>query len=309
MRFTVTEADEGRLLRAFLRDRGVSAALLSKLKRDPQGILQNGTRVTVRAVLHAGDRIELAVEDTAPPVHILPRPLPLEVLCKTPDYAVLNKSADMPTHPSHGHFEDTLANALVYHFSTPQQPFCPRFINRLDRNTTGVVLVAMHALAASALSKSMAAGEMQKRYLALVHGRVEGPRVIESGIRRRTESIIYREVCPVGEGDLAVTQMELLAASEDISLVRLSPLTGRTHQLRVHMAHIGHPLLGDTLYGKEDGFPRHALHAASLSFSAPSGERISIFAPLPADMRAVIETLGKEALCLALEDTSPQAGK
>ncbi len=307
MLFTVEPRDEGRLLRAFLRERGISAALLAKLKQRAGGICQNGTPVTVRAVLHAGDRIELAVEDAAPPLHVVPRDLPVQILCKTPDFAVLNKQAGMPTHPSHGHFEDTLANALVFHFSTPGAPFCPRFVNRLDRNTTGAVLVAMHALAASALSRSMAAGEIQKEYLALVHGCVRERVRIETGIRRRTESIIYREVCPTHEGDLALTQVEPLFATEQMTLVRLVPETGRTHQLRVHMAHLGHPLLGDDLYGIQDGFGRHALHAATLTFPCPAtGERVTVHAPLPCDMRAMIEGFGKEATELALAQTSPQ---
>ena len=310
MLFLVQKKDEGRLLRSFLQELGVSGALLARLKRKEGGILQNGTPVTVRARLHEGDRITLCIEDEEAPVHVLPRDLPVDVLCKTADFAVLNKSADMPTHPSHGHFEDTLANALCYHFSTPSAPFCPRFINRLDRNTTGVVLVAMHALSASILGRAMADGQMQKTYLALVHGRLDQTQEIVTGIRRREESIIFREACEVEAGELAVTVVEPLATNGEVTLVRLLPQTGRTHQLRVHMAHIGHPLLGDDLYGAEDNFPRHALHAASLSFPDPStGERKTVYAPLPCDMMSVVQALGKEATDLALLQTSPKECK
>ena len=302
MLFSVGEADHGKLLRDFLKKQGISAALLAKLKRREGGMLQNGVSVTVRAVLHAGDRIELAVEDTNQSLHVVPRDLPLEILLQTDDFTVVNKQSNMPTHPSHGHFEDTLANALAFHLSREGAPFRPRFINRLDRNTTGVVLVANHALAASVLSRAMAAGEIEKSYLALVHGRFCEPRRIETGIRRREESIIFREVCPLGEGDLAITEALPLAWGEEFSLVRLSPKTGRTHQLRVHMASIGHPLLGDDLYGREDGFLRHALHADSLCFpAAKTGERMRVFAPIPQDMMRKIEELGKEAVLLASE--------
>lgn len=300
MQFFVEERADGKLLRHFLRERGVSATLLAKLKRREGGILQNGTPVTVRAVLRAGDVITLGVEDREGSDHVAPRDLPVEILLRTTDFTVANKPANMPTHPSHGHHEDTLANALAFHLSTENAPFRPRFINRLDRNTTGVVLIANHALAASALSRAMVAGEIKKSYLALVHGAVKVPVHLETGIRRREESIIIREVCEVGEGELAITDVTPLAAGEDFSLVHLAPQTGRTHQLRVHMAHLGHPLLGDELYGISDDFPRHALHARAMEFPVPqTGERTRVLAPVPEDMMQRIALLGKEALVLA----------
>ena len=303
MRFTVDEKADGRLLRNFLRECGVSATLLAKLKRRENGILQNGVSVTVRAVLHAGDQIDLAIEDREESPHVAPRDLPVDILLKTADFTVANKPCNMPTHPSHGHHEDTLANALAFRLSTENAPFRPRFINRLDRNTTGVVLVANHALAAISLSRAMVEGRIKKSYLALVHGRVDCAMHLETGIRRRGESIITREVCACDEGELAVTDMEPLAVGDSFSLVRLTPHTGRTHQLRVHMAHLGHPLLGDELYGIPDDFPRHALHAVSLEFPAPqSGERVRVHAPLPEDMQKRILLLGKEAVELAQKE-------
>ena len=301
MQFVMTAADEGKLLRAFLREQGVSAALCARLKRRENGMCINGAHVTVRAVLHAGDVLELAIEEREPPLHVLPRELPLCVVLENEDLLVAAKAVDMPTHPSHGHFEDTLANALAYRYAKDGTPFRPRFVNRLDRNTTGLVLVAKHALAAAQLGAAMARGEIRKSYLALVGGRIDTPRMIESGIRRREESIIFREVCPIGEGDLAKTEVQPLYWSEAFSLVRLIPHTGRTHQLRVHLSSIGHPLLGDELYGGDlDCIARHALHAATLSFPLPrTGERITARAPLPCDMAEVIKLLGEEAMALA----------
>lgn len=304
MHFTIAEKDDGKLLRDYLRELGVSASLSARLKRTEQGILLNGRPVTVRAVLAAGDVLALAIEEEEACSGVVPCRLPVSVLLQTEDFIVANKPAYMPTHPSHGHFEDTLANGLAFHFAKGDLPFRPRFVNRLDRNTTGAVLVARHALAAAKLSASMAKGEIQKTYLALVRGCVESAQVIESGIHRRAESIIFREACPVGEGDYAKTTVEPLVASEAFSLVRLIPHTGRTHQLRVHMAWVGHPLLGDDLYGfVDEGIRRHALHAATLSFPAPdTGKRITVRAPLPFDMRTEIEKLGKEAIRLAGEE-------
>ncbi len=300
MRFVVGANAEGKMLRNFLRECGVSAALLARLKRCEDGILQNGTRVTVRSILHEGDLIDLAIEDREQSPHVAPRELPVEILLHTPDFTVANKPANMPTHPSHGHHEDTLANALAHRFSTEDAPFRPRFINRLDRNTTGVVLVANHALCAVSLSRAMAQGEIKKTYVALVHGRVEGDRRIETGIRRLEGSTMLREVCAPDEGALGVTDVAVIRAADDVSLVKLTPLTGRTHQLRVHMAHLGHPLLGDELYGIPDDFPRHALHACALEFPAPqTGERVVVRAPLPEDMRERILLLGEEAAQIA----------
>ena len=300
MQFAVGENAEGKLLRSFLREQGVSATLLAKLKRREGGILQNGVPVTVRAVLHAGDIVTLGVEDREESPHVVPRDLPVEILLHTADLTVANKPCNMPTHPSHGHFEDTLANALAFRFSTENAPFRPRFVNRLDRNTTGAVLVANHALSAVSLYRAMAEGKIQKTYLALVHGRVRGDRRIETGIRRLEGSTILREVCAADEGALSVTEMHVICATDEASLVKLVPLTGRTHQLRVHMAHLGHPLLGDELYGIADDFPRHALHARTLELPDPqTGERIFVRAPLPEDMLQRISLLGKEVADLA----------
>ncbi|MBQ8356356.1 MAG: RluA family pseudouridine synthase [Clostridia bacterium] len=300
----IGEQDHGKLLRSYLREQGVSSALSARLKRTEDGMMLNGIRVTVRAVLTAGDVLDLAIEERESPPHVVPRDIPVEALLETEDLLVVNKPADMPTHPSHGHFEDTLANGLAYRYAVNGVSFRPHFINRLDRNTTGTVLVARHALAASFLSDRMARGEIKKTYLALVRGRVDAPFIIESGIRRRAESIIFREVCPVGEGDYAKTEVEPLVWGEDFSLVRLIPYTGRTHQLRVHMASVGHSLLGDDLYGVVAGdMKRHALHAASLTFPAPRTEKMTtVRAPLPADMMEQMSKLGREAVMLAKKE-------
>ncbi|MBP3396854.1 MAG: RluA family pseudouridine synthase [Clostridia bacterium] len=302
MDFRIKQKDHGRLVRDFLRSVGVSAALSAKLKRREEGILLNGSHVTVRAVLQAGDVLTLAIEDDAPSEKLLPLSVEPDILRETAHYLVVNKPPFMPTHPSHGHFTDTLANALVYALGNGDTAFRPRFINRLDRNTSGAVLVARHALSAAVLSRAMAEGAIRKGYLALVKGHVTAGATVQTGIRRREESIIFRETCAMDEGDPALTVMTPLCCSDAVSLVKLEPKTGRTHQLRVHMAHIGHPILGDELYGEADAhMERHALHAAFLSFPDPvTGEETIIHAPLPEDMAAVLQnTFGEEGSLLA----------
>ena len=296
MRFTVTEQENGKTVRAFLRAQGVSAGLCARLKRLPEGIMLNGERVTVRAVLKAGDSLSLAIEDEVGNEKILPLEHPLDVLLETPELVVVNKPPFMPTHPSHGHYTDTLANALVWHYRDVTG-FRPRFTNRLDRNTSGAVLIAKNALSASHLASAMASGLIQKTYYAVVCGTIDGETVLETGIRRQNESVILREVCELGEGDRALTHVRPIASKNGYTLVHLVPKTGRTHQLRVHLAHLGAPIVGDELYGTASPLlSRHALHAATLAFPSPaSGETVRVFAPISPDMAALIDDLfGKE---------------
>ena len=296
MQFVVSPCENGKTVRDFFKLHGVSAALSARLKRRPHGILLNGTRVTVRALLQAGDILTLGIEDEQKNEKILPFAKEVETVFETVDLLVVNKPPFMPTHPSHGHFTDTLANALVWRYrETPH--FRPRFINRLDRNTSGAVLVAKHALAAAKLSGAMAAAQIQKTYYAVVEGIIKGETVLKTGIRRKGESIILREVCAEDEGDLAITHITPVCCSGGYTLVYLTPKTGRTHQLRVHLADIGAPIVGDELYGTPSpAIARHALHAAEISFPSPeNGETVQIFAPIPPDMeQLILEIFGKE---------------
>lgn len=350
MDFTVGKAFDGLSLGDFLRRAGVGSGLLAHCKRVPRGILLNGRPVTVRARVAAGDAVFLFAEDATENGALLPADLPFEELFCRGGVRVAGKPAGMPTHPSHGHREDTLANALKYRYGREDPAFCPRFVNRLDRDTTGTVLVAFDRYAAGYLSRAMAAGEIGKRYLALTAGRVPAGGRLVSGIRRERESIIRRVAVPhpeipffvpasAGAGnrvpdfghlpagrdektpgfagaepaataleawpagtESAVTDFTVLCACDTLSLLSLSPRTGRTHQLRVQLAALGYPILGDSLYGP--GSPliaRQALHAASLTFPLPpDGERMTVRAPLPSDMAALVfEYFGKEGLARA----------
>lgn len=289
MTVTVSPDHEGMLLRDYLRRQAsISRAMLTRLKNDPAGILLNGQHVTVRAILHAGDLLELATEDSAGDENeaILPVELPLDILYEDDDLVVVNKGAGMPTHPSHNHHDDTLANALVWRYRQMGVPFVFRAVNRLDRDTTGAVLVAKNRRAAYALSEQLAAGQIHKEYLAVVTGALRGEGEISGNICRVEESLILRQVCSPDRGDPALTRYSVLKTGDEFSLVRVNPITGRTHQIRVHFAHIGHPLVGDYLYGTPDqmGMSRHALHARSLTFTHPfTGRTLCTEAPVPAD--------------------------
>ena len=290
MVFHITEAEDGRILRSFLKETlGISSHTLANLKRRPDGITLNGVTVTVRAVLHTGDVLALAVEDDESNEDVLPCPIPIKLLYEDEAIAVCQKPENMPTHPSHGHFEDTLANALAYLYR--DRPFIFRAITRLDRETSGAVLVAKDAISAQRLSLAMQEGRIRKCYFALTYGKTPSSGEVTFPIRRKEGSIILREIHP--EGAEAKTLYTRLYTDGSHSLLAVFPLTGRTHQIRLHLASLGHPILGDCLYGREgDGFPRTMLHAATLTFPHPTnGNTVSVFAPVSDDFREILSSL------------------
>ena len=296
LEFTVGADGEGLLLRTYLRRLKLSSRLISHLKAVERGIEVNGESCTVRRILHPGDRVCLRYEDLEQGVSATPSPLPVEVLYEDRDIVAVNKPSQMPTHPSHGHHDDTLANALAYRYEGT--PFVFRPINRLDRNTSGIVLVARNTRAASILSDELQGGGFEKTYIAVCDGEFSGVGRIIRALRRTKESIIVRETC--GEDDEGASHAEtgyrVLASAGGKSLVRLFPYTGRTHQLRVHLASIGHPITGDDLYGEQsDLIPRQALHAQRLSFTLIGGERITLDAPLPGDILDLCRACGLDA--------------
>ncbi len=290
MELIIDAENAGKSVYDLLRRRfGISNRLLTRLKQDEQGILVNGERVTVRYRLSMGECLSIATGDRVTAESIIPCALPLALLAEDDDFFAVNKPPQMPTHPSHGHYTDTLANALAYYCAERGEPFVFRPVNRLDRNTSGIVLVARNQLSAARLAASMQEGEIQKHYLALLDGELpDDAGEIHAPIRRAAESIITREVCAPGEGDDALTRYRVLARVAGKTLVEASPVTGRTHQLRVHFAHLGCPIHGDDLYGfAADDLDRQALHAVTLEFPHPSTRRpVRLAAPPPEDFSA-----------------------
>ncbi len=294
MELTIEAESAGMSLRQYLQTRlRLSAKLIRHIKFMPNGILVNGEHATVRRVLQLGDRVSLAIEDTetAP---IKPVELPISILYEDDDITVPAKPADMPTHPSHDHYEDTVANALAFRYAKNREAFVFRPVNRLDRNTSGLLLVARNRRAAAELTRAMQAGRICKTYLAILDGELSTPEgVIDACLHRTAESIIVREVCPPDAPDAATarTEYRVLAVSNGHTLVEARPITGRTHQLRVHFAWIGHPITGDDLYGTPSrDIPRHALHARTLTFPHPAdGRTMSFRAPLAEDFEHLLE--------------------
>ncbi|MBR5514631.1 MAG: RluA family pseudouridine synthase [Clostridia bacterium] len=265
----------------------LSHGQVTSLKKNEKGILLNQKRVTVVEKVRANDVLSLALEDKDDDENtdIEPVNIPVEILYEDEYIVCVNKPSSMPTHPSHGHHYDTLANALCYYYKKQGRPFVFRAVNRLDSETSGVVLVAKDRHSAFVLGKSLQKGEFTKEYYALLEGMAENDSVIESYIKRKQDSIIFR--CSKAEGkpsEYARTEYKVICRKNNRTLVKAMPVTGRTHQLRVHFSDMGNPIVGDSLYGKEE--KRLMLHAVSLSFPHPiSGESITIEAELPQEFK------------------------
>ena len=234
------------------------------------------------------------VGDAAGSEQIAPVPGPLTIVYEDQDLVILDKAGGVPVHPSQGHHGDTLANFLMAHYRDQGLVAAFHPVNRLDRGTSGLMAVAKHAHAHEGLQAQLQAGELRRTYLAVCEG-VPVPRrgCVEAPIARAPGSVLKREVSP--QGAPARTHYEVLATGRGRALVRLALDTGRTHQIRVHLAHLGHPLVGDFLYGKEEPerIPRPALHSHRLTFRHPiTGQEMTFTAPVPQDMKRLLEQEG-----------------
>ena len=291
----------------FLRRHGYSRHIITGLKRTEDGIFRNGVRAWTSQAVHAGDVIETHLVETEPSDGILPRPVPFSVVYEDDDILVVDKPADTPIHPSIGNYENTLANGIAWYFEQKGEPFVYRCINRLDRDTTGLIVLAKHALSAAVLSQAMRSREIHRTYQAFALGETAASGTIDAPIARLDGSLIQRTV-DFASGERSVTHYRTLAHYSVFSHLELNLETGRTHQIRVHMQWKGHPLFGDERYGGDRilkgttfnkykqfiencfaAMPRQALHAKSLGFQHPTtGEQVYFESELPEDFRTVL---------------------
>ncbi len=284
--FTVPPRFDGKPAKWFLKDFcGVSTRMITRLKREKDGILRNGKILRSVDPVHAGEQIEITLprEDSS---FIMPTEGELDIIFEDAHLLVLNKPPFMPVHPVKQHQTDTLANRVAYYMAERGESYVFRAVNRLDRDTSGLVLIAKDGFCANALKNAV-----YKEYLAVVHGEVKDGGTVSAPIALRGDSKMVR--CVADHGAPAVTHYTVLACGKEYSLLRLVLETGRTHQIRCHMSHMGHPLLGDDLYGgSREAMSRQALHCALMRFVHPvTGETLELEAPLPEDINNSIKEI------------------
>lgn len=277
----ITEELSGKDVKYILfKKLNMSAKLVKKLKSYDDGLLLNSERVTVRAIVKTGDVFEVNIPEEKSE-NIVPDDIPIDIIYEDEDILAVNKPHNMPTHPSIHHFHNTLANAVVNYYKG--NDFVFRTVNRLDRDTTGIVLIAKNQYSAELMCRQIRNREIKKTYLAICCGVPNSASgTIEAPIRRMNDSIITRMVAE--DGQYAKTDYTVLKSEKGCSLVELTPHTGRTHQIRVHMAYMGNPLYGDFIYGTEVSGERTRLHCSSLEFVHPTSDRrITLTADIPDD--------------------------
>lgn len=276
-------------VRGFLKSKNYSTQSLKILKQNPKAIFVNGKPAFLNQVLSPGDAVCVHIWDRENSDGILPMQLPLDIVYEDEDLLVVNKPAGMPVHPSFRNRDNTLGNGLMWYFGQQGETFVFRCINRLDRDTSGLTVVAKHMVSAGMLQ-----GKMQREYLAIVKGEMPpGNGKIDAPIGRKEGSCLERMI-DWKYGEPAVTHYCVLSAKNGHSLVSLQLETGRTHQIRVHMKYLGYPLIGDYLYYPDKKFmDRQALHACRLRFAQPlTGEELTFCAPMPPDMEKAVKQLG-----------------
>lgn len=278
------------LIREYLHGvHSFSRRIIIALKFEGGQILVNGLPRTVRFQLTTGDSLAIIFPPEKRAHHMAPEEIPLEIIYEDDDIIVINKEAGMASMPSPQHRTETVANGLLAYYDKNNIPYTVHIVTRLDRDTSGLMLIAKHRYSHSLLAESQLNGKLKREYKALVDGHLKNKQgTINAKIGRKEDSIIERTVSEFGKE--AITYYEVIANYKDHSLVNVQLETGRTHQIRVHFSHIGHSLIGDSLYGgKSNEIQRHALHCERLSIEHPlSKKQISFHVPLPKDMERLI---------------------
>ncbi len=288
---TVPPDLDGRKVDTLLRRTlGLSGTVVRRAKCLEDGITLDGVRVFSSAVARQGQVLSVQVGDLARRGGIPSVVGPLNIVYEDEDMVVVNKAPGIPAHPGPGHWDDTLGNHLLAHYDANGER-CTDFhpVHRLDKGTSGLMVVAKHAHAQEMLKRQLHTPAFRRIYLAVCLGTPSPAQgVVEAPIGRVDGSLIARQVRP--DGQEARTRYRVLSCYGGLSLLRLELDTGRTHQIRVHMAHLGHPLAGDFLYGSEGGpISRPALHSAELFLLHPiTGEPLHFVLPLPDDMAGLV---------------------
>ena len=289
---TVSPDQAGEKIDTLLRrDLQLSGTVIRRVKWLEDGILLDGARAITGQRVAAGQTLSVLVSDPHPKLDMLPAPGPLDVVYEDGDILVVDKAPGVPVHPGPGHYADTLCNFIAFHYQQAGVAADVHLVHRLDRGTSGLLVVAKHPHAQERLKLQLHTPAFRRVYLAVCDGAPSpAAGVIDAPIGRAPGSLVERRVDPAGQR--AVTAYRTLKTASGRALVELELDTGRTHQIRVHMAHLGCPLTGDFLYGREDKalIARPALHSARLSLLHPvTGEAMEGPSPVTADMAALLE--------------------
>lgn len=291
LKFVIEKNAEGQLLRQYLRETvQLSSRFIKKLTSKRGYLLVNGNHVTVRYILKAGDVLQIRLPEEKRSSAVKPERIPIEIIYEDDWLLVVNKEAGMPSIPSQIHPTGTIANGLLGHYDEQNLPYTIHIVTRLDKDTSGLMLVAKHQYSHSMLAKMQKANEISRSYKAIVAGIItENEQTIKRPIRRKPNSIIEREVAP--EGQEAITHFKVKKRYKNHTYVSVRLETGRTHQIRVHFASLGHPLLGDNLYGGDSSsLARQALHCHQLQFKHPiTEERLQFTAEIPEQWRSLLK--------------------
>ena len=290
--FHVTFEENGMILREFLRKQQISKAALTDIKFGGGAIRVNGKEETVRHLLQMGDKVEVFFPKELPSEEMKAENIPLTILYEDKEVLVINKSSNMNSIPSREHPTGSVANALLHYYQENDIRATVHIVTRLDRDTSGVMLIAKNRFVHHLFSLQQRQHEINRTYFAIAHGQVEGDAgTIDAPIGRKEDSIIEREVR--ADGQQAVTHYEVIKKANKYTVVRLKLETGRTHQIRVHLAYLGHPLVGDDLYGgMRDEISRQALQSEKITFFHPILKKeMTFMADLPEDMENIFERI------------------
>ena len=289
IRYKIDKAYEACKIGDFLKQQGYSKRNIIALKKYPEKILVNGKWEYVNYILKAGDELVLRLSEEMSSPRIEPQDIPLDIIYEDEDILVVNKPPFMPIHPTVNHEKNTLANAVMYYYQKQEQEHVFRCMNRLDANTSGLTIMAKHKYSSAKLGEAMRNRKIHREYCAIVWGEdLSDEGCINMPIGKKEGSVIERMVR--ADGLSAITHYQVLQRKNGLAFLKLKLETGRTHQIRVHMKAIGHPLIGDKLYAPEHMLMnRQALHSAKLVFPHPmTGQEMTLECPIPNDMMQMI---------------------
>lgn len=290
--YEITSEYDGFQIDKFLKTQGYSSANITAIKKMPNNVVIDGEWVHMNHRLKVGEVLTVNIYEEDSSEKIPPVEMPLDIVYEDEDIIVINKPAGLSIHPSLNHYEDSLANGLAYYYEAQGKPFIFRCANRLDKNTSGLTVIAKHLVSGNILSTMVKNRRFHREYYAIVRGTLDEPEgTIDAPIGRVSDSIITRQV-DFENGERAITHYKVIEEKNGHSLISIHLETGRTHQIRVHFKYIGHPLIGDHLYNPDHEYmQRQALHSHRIQFEHPITKKVMEFiAPLPNDMSTIFSS-------------------